>query len=323
MEVTITNTDKIELHFGASTVLEASEIIAEARWFEDIGFEYIAAGEHFMRGQPPGITHAALPLLSVAAGATENIRLLTSILLTPFYHPLVLAKLTATIDIASGGRLTLGVGVGGEFPVEYNAVGLNIIHRGRQTNECLEIVRKLWTGESVTFHGKSFDIDNVSINPPSFQKPHPPVWVAGRRDVAMVRAVRHGDGWLPYFYSPERYRDSVIKINALALNEGKSLDNFQWGFFPYISIYPTIEEAASVAAEALGGRYLYGGDFIDIVKNYCVLGPPKTCIERLKEYIDAGARHIIFSVAAPEEERARHISTIVSEIIPGLKQSYY
>jgi len=322
MEGVVINTEKIELHFGASTVLDASDIIAESRWFEDIGFEYIAAGEHFMRGQPPDVTHATLPLLSVAAGATEKIRVLTSILLTPFYHPLVLAKLTATLDIASGGRLTLGVGVGGEFPVEYNAAGLSVDNRGRQTNECLEILRKLWTGESVTFHGQCFDIDNVSINPPSFQKPHPPVWVAGRRDVAMKRALRLGDGWLPYFYSPERYIDSVSKIKAMALNEGKSLDNFQWGFFPYISIYPTVDEAATVAAEALGGRYLYGGNFIDIVKNYCILGSPSTCIERLKEYIDAGARHIIFSVAAPIDERARHIETIVSEIIPGLKQSY-
>ena len=83
-----------------------------------------------MRGQPPGVTHASLPLLAVAAGATENIRLLTSILLTPFYHPLMLAKLTTTLDIASSGRLTLGIGVGGEFPAEYEAAGIDVKYRG-------------------------------------------------------------------------------------------------------------------------------------------------------------------------------------------------
>ncbi|HZA23771.1 MAG TPA: LLM class flavin-dependent oxidoreductase, partial [Dehalococcoidia bacterium] len=113
-----------ELHFGASMVLGASEATAEARWLEDLGYDYIAAGEHFMRGNPPGATNAALPLLAVAAGATEKIRVLSSILLTPFYHPLMLAKLSTTLDIASGGRLTLGVGVGGEFPVEFQAAGL-------------------------------------------------------------------------------------------------------------------------------------------------------------------------------------------------------
>ena len=303
-------------------MLGASEIIAEARWLEDLEFEYIAAGEHFMRGQPPGVTHASLPLLAVAAGATENIRLLTSILLTPFYHPLMLAKLTTTLDIASSGRLTLGIGVGGEFPAEYEAAGIDVKYRGRITNECLYLLRELWTGNPVTYQSRFFDLQNVSINPPVFQTPTVPIWVAGRRDPAMKRAVRYGNGWLPYFYSPERYTDSVHKIKIIAEEESKSLDQFQWGFFPYIAIYPTVEEAAQVAAEALGGRYLYGGDFIDIVKNYCILGPPQTCIERLSKYVEAGARHIIFSVAAPREDRARHIETIANEIIPGLKELY-
>ncbi len=134
----------------------------------------------------------------------------------------------------------------------------------------------------------------------------------------MLRAARFGDGWLPYFYSPERYRGSVTKITEFAGEADRNLSDFQWAFFPYISIYSTEEEAANVAAEALGGRYLYGGDFVNIVRNYCLLGTPEQCVERLREYIDAGARHIIFSVAAPPEDRVRHIATIAEEIIPRL-----
>jgi probable F420-dependent oxidoreductase len=305
-----------ELHFGASMVLSAAETVAEARWMEDLGYEYISAGEHFMRGSPPGPTQAALPLLAVAAGATEKIRLLSSILLTPFYHPLVLAKLSATLDIASGGRLTLGVGVGGEFPAEFQAAGLNVKQRGRRTNECLEVMRRLWVGDRVSYQGRHFQLDDVALNPLPAQQPHPPIWVAGRRDAAMLRAARYGDGWLPYFYNPERYRDSVAKITQFASDESRDLSNFQWAFFPYISIYPTAEEAAQVAAEALGGRYLYGGDFINIVRNYCLLGTPEQCIQHLQEYVNAGAKYIIFSVACPKEDRPRHIETIASEIIP-------
>ncbi len=308
-----------ELHFGSSAALGAAEIAAEARWLEDLGFEYISVGEHFMRGNPPGATHAALPLLGVAAGATDNIRVLSSIILTPFYHPLILAKLTTTLDIASRGRLTLGVGVGGEFPVEFEAVGLNVSQRGRRTDECLEALRLLWQQENVSFHGRHFQLAGVGINPRPNQKPHPPVWVAGRRDAAMRRAVRHGDGWLPYFYSPARYLESAQKIGEIADQEGKDLADFQWGFFPYISIYPTVEEAAEVAAQALGGRYLYGGDFLNIVRNYCLLGTPQDCAQRLQEYIEAGARHIVFSIACPPEERARHIETIAGEVIPLVK----
>jgi probable F420-dependent oxidoreductase len=308
-----------ELHFGASMVLGASEVAAEARWLEDLGYEYISAGEHFMRGNPPGVTHAAIPLLAVAAGATERIRVLSSIVLTPFYHPLMLAKLSTTLDIASGGRFTLGVGVGGEFPVEFQAAGLNVRQRGRRTDECLDVVRRLWTQERVSYQGRHFQMEDVSINPRPAQQPHPPVWVAGRRDAAMRRAARYGDGWLPYFYSPERYRSSVDQITQMAREEDRDLSGFQWAFFPYIAIYPTAEEAARVAAQALGGRYLYGGDFVNIVENYCLLGPPERCIERLQEFIDAGARHIIFSVACPREERPRHIETIAGEIIPHFR----
>ncbi len=310
---------KTDLHFGSSAALGASEIVAEARWLEELGFEYISVGEHFMRGSPPGATHAALPLLAVAAGATESIRLLSSIILTPFYHPLMLAKFTATLDIASHGRLTLGVGVGGEFPVEFEAAGLNPRQRGRRTDECLAVLRRLWTGEPVSYQGRHFQLDDASINPKPVQLPHPPVWVAGRRDAAMLRAVRLGDGWLPYFYSPERYRDSVEKITRFAAEEGRGLAGFQWGLFPYISIYPTEEEAAHTAAEALGGRYLYGGDFLNIVRSYCLLGTPEQCAQRLQEYIDAGARHIVFSIACPREDRERHIDAIANQVIPLVK----
>jgi alkanesulfonate monooxygenase SsuD/methylene tetrahydromethanopterin reductase-like flavin-dependent oxidoreductase (luciferase family) len=223
------------------------------------------------------------------------------------------------LDIASGGRLTLGVGVGGEFPVEFEAAGLNVKQRGRRTNECLDVMRRLWTGQRVTYNGRHFQLADASISPQPTQRPHPPIWIAGRRDAAMRRAVRHGDGWLPYFYTPERYRDSVNRIGELAVKERRDLSDFQWAFFPYISIYPTVAEAAQVAAEALGGRYRYGGDFVNIVQNYCLLGTPQQCIQRLQAYIDAGVRHVIFSVACPREDRARHIETIASAIIPHFR----
>ena len=107
------------IHFGANLALEVGQTARQARWMEELGFEYFSAGEHFMRGDPPGPTHASLPVLAVAAGATSKIRLLSSIVLAPFYHPLVLARMTATLDAASNGRLTLGVGIGGEYPVEF------------------------------------------------------------------------------------------------------------------------------------------------------------------------------------------------------------
>ena len=309
----------LDLHFGAGLALGVGETARQARWMENLGYEYFSAGEHFMRGNPPGPTHAALPVLAVAAGATDQMRVLSSIILTPFYHPLVLARTTATLDAASGGRLTLGVGVGGEFPVEFEAAGLRVNQRGRRTDECLEVMRKLWTGEKVTFSGRHFQLTDAMINPAPVQKPNPPVWVSGRRDAAMARAAKFGDGWMPYFYDAPRYRDSVEKIKGFAAEAGRDISGFQWAHFPYIAIYPTELQAAEVAAEQLGGRYLYGGEFLDIVRKYCLLGTVENCIEQLQEYIDAGARHIIFSISCPREDRERHLETIAKELIPHFR----
>ena len=312
-------THKSELHFGAVLGLGVEETAAEARWLEELGYEYVGSGEHFMRGNPPGPSSAVLPVLAVAAGATSTIRLLSSVVLIPFYHPTILAKLTSTLDIASGGRLMLGIGVGGEYPVEFQAAGISVRQRGGRTDECLEALKRLWTQEHVDYQGRYYKLDDVTIVPPPSQRPHPPVWVAGRRDAAMRRAVRYGDSWFPYLYSPERYRDSVEKINAFAAEEGRDLSGFQWANFQFMSIYDTREEAARVAARSLGMQYQYSGDFMDIVGRYCVLGSVEECVSRLEEYVEAGARHFLFSWACPPEDRTRHIETVANEIIPRLR----
>ena len=308
-----------ELHFGANLTLDIGETARQARWMEDLGYEYFSAGEHFMRGDPPGPSHASLPVLAVAAGATQSIRLLSSIVLAPCYHPLMLARMTASLDAASNGRLTLGIGIGGEYPVEFEASGLQIKQRGSRTNECLEVLRQLWTGESVTFSGRHFQLNDARINPPPTQIPHPPVWVSGRREAAMRRAARFGEGWVPYFFDPPRYRNSVEKIRGFAEETGRSLDDFQWGYFPYISIYPTEQKAAEVAASRLGSQYLYGGEFINIVRRYCLLGTVEQCAEQLNEYLEAGARHIVFSITCLPEDRERHLEEIASKLMPLIR----
>ncbi len=305
-----------ELHFGAVIGLGIEETAAEARWLEELGYEYVSMGEHFMRGDPPGESSAALPILAVAAGATTRIRLLSGVVLLPFYHPTILAKLTTTLDIASGGRLILGVGVGGEFPVEFEAAGISVRQRGSRSDECLDALKRLWTQESADFQGRHFRFQGVTITPPPTQQPHPPIWVAGRRDAAMNRAVRFGDGWFPYLYSPKRYGDSVKKINLMADERGRDLSDFQWANFQFISIRDTEEEAAQVAARAIGSRYLYYGDLMRIVRSHCVLGPVENCIRRIEEYVEAGVTHFIFNWACPLEDRPRHAETVASEIIP-------
>jgi alkanesulfonate monooxygenase SsuD/methylene tetrahydromethanopterin reductase-like flavin-dependent oxidoreductase (luciferase family) len=239
------------------------------------------------------------------------VRLVPSILLAPLYHPVMLAKLTATLDIASGGRLTLGVGVGGEYPVEFEAMGVPVQERGARMNEVLRLLKRLWTEEHVTNEGRFYPLNDVTLLPRPLQQPHPPIWVAGRREAAMRRAVRYGDGWLPYFYSPERYRDSVERITAIAKETNRDLSGFQWAHYAFISIYDSREEAAR-----LGGRYSSRADMASIIGQYAILGTVADCIRRMEEYIEAGARYFTFTWSCKPEDVDRHIETVTREIIP-------
>ena len=311
--------NRAALQFGAVLGLGIQETAAEAKWLEDLGYTYVGCGEHFMRGDPPSDTGLSLPQLAVAAGATQNIRLVSSVVLLPFYHPTVLAKVVATLDIASGGRLTLGVGVGGEFPMEFRAAGLDHRRRGARADECLDITERLLSGQRVDHRGRHYCVEDASLAPLPTQEPRPPVWVAGRREAAMRRSVRYGDGWFPYLYSPERYRDSVQTIVSLAGESGRDLAGFQWTCFQFLALYPTREEAARTAAAAMGGNYLYSGDFMDLVERYCVLGPAEECADRLAQYVDAGVRHFVFSWACPPEDKPRHMEEVASLVIPLLR----
>lgn len=312
----------MELHFGGSLPRELSATATWARTLEDAGLEYAATGEHFMRGNPPLPTGLALPVLGVAAGATSHIRLLSSIVLTPLYHPVMLAKLAATIDGASGGRLTLGIGIGGEFPVEFQALSVPVKERGPRTNESLPLIKRLWTEEHVTHNGRFYQLDDVTLRPQPTQRPHPPIWVSGRREGAMRRAARFGEGWFPYFYSPAQYRDSVTRIRAFAAEAGRDLTGFHWAHFASISIADTVEDAARIAAERLGSRYSSRAEMISVVGATSILGPVDACIERIAEYIEAGARHIIFSWQCKPEDTAHQIALLTREIIPALRERF-
>jgi probable F420-dependent oxidoreductase len=309
----------VDIHFGGNLPGEMSATAAGARQLEDLGFEYAATGEHFMRGNPPLPTGIALPVLGVAAGATTRIRLLSAIALTPLYHPVMLAKLAATLDVASGGRLTLGVGIGGEFPVEFEAMGVPVTERGARTDESLSLLKRLWTEQHVRHTGRFYRLDDVTLSPPPVQRPHPPIWVSGRREGAMRRAARFGDGWFPYFYSPAQYRESVARITAMAQEAGRDLGGFQWAHLAFLCIADTREDAARIAAERLGGRYTSRAEMLSLVGSYCILGPVQECVRQVEAYIDAGARHIIFGWYGRPDDISRQMETAVREIIPAVR----
>ncbi|MEL6986182.1 MAG: LLM class flavin-dependent oxidoreductase, partial [Actinomycetota bacterium] len=157
--------------FGLAEGLLGNTVTA-ARQAEELGFDYLSTGEHLMfHGPVPN----GLISLAAAAGATERIKLFSSITLVPLYPPALLAKQVAMLDVVSQGRFTLGVGVGGEFPKEFDAVGVPVTERGARTNEALEVIDRLLTERDVSFDGRFTTLDEVSLSPKQIQQPRPKI----------------------------------------------------------------------------------------------------------------------------------------------------
>jgi probable F420-dependent oxidoreductase len=301
------------VEFGLS--LSSMTSIAEfARNAEAMGFDYLTCGEHLMFHGPIG---NSLIALSAAATATEKIKLMSTVVLVPLYGPAMLAKMTAVLDVVSHGRFHFGIGVGGEFPREFEAAGVPVNERGPRTNEALEVIKRLWTEKKVTFSGRFSNFKEVTLDPPPAQKPHPPIWVAGRQDSAMKRAAKYANGWLPYMYTPEQLASSVSKITDFGRQYGRDLSGFHHGLFIFTSVYKDRDKAREVAARQVGRNYAQ--DFSQKAGRYLLFGTPEDCVKRLKEYVDAGARTVVIANACPREDLDGNLKLIAEEIMPALR----
>src|SRR5512147_2337383 len=187
----------------------ARGIKAFARTVEDLGFDSLFITDHLLAARRFYSASFLEPLasLAVAAGVTERVRLGTSILIMPLRNPVLLAKELATLQFLSGDRVVLGAGVGWN-DAEYEAVGVHKSERGKRTDEMLDIMLPLLEGETVTYHGRYYSVDDVSIEPRASVRPE--VWIGGGSQLAdpkspdlprFVDAVKarvlRSDGWIP------------------------------------------------------------------------------------------------------------------------------
>ena len=281
---------------------------------ESMGFDYLCSGEHMMFHGP---TPNSLINLAVAAGATKKIKLMSTVVLLPLYPAMIVAKFASILDVASEGRYHMGIGVGGEFPKEFEACGVPVKQRGSRSNEALEVITKLWTEKKVTFNGRYTKLTEVTMEPRPVQKPHPPIWVAGRKEPAMRRAALYAQGWIPYMYTPEMLHESIEKIMRFGKEAGRDMSTFRPGLFIFASVYPDREKAKEQAAKALGGTYAQ--DFSKIAGRYTLYGNPDDCRKRLKEYVDAGAGTVLVSWACRQEDIAENMRLVAEEVVPAFR----
>ncbi len=260
-----------------------------AQTAEALGYDSIWAGDHISYRNP--ILDVVVALTTFAA-VTERITLGAGVVLLPLRHPSVVAKEFSSLDYVSGGRLILGVGVGGEGAKDFEAVGVPVGQRGARTNEAMRALRALFSG-SGTFSGRYFAFEGIEIEPRPAQAGGPPLWVGGRSEPAIERAATLGDGWIPLWVSPERFAAGCEQLSEHVV--------------PAVALPAHVGERRHLYEHL---RQRYSGDFSEhVVDRYCIAGSPEECAARLREYLDAGARHVVFNVCEPEDvERLREVA---------------
>ena len=259
------------------------------------------------------------PLLQLAQAAVLSRRLVfgTDVFLLPLRHPTPIAKQVSTLDHLTEGRFIFGVGVGGEFPKEYEACGVPLNERGARLSESLTIMRKLWTGEPVSHAGKFFTFEGVKMQPPPRQPGGPPIWCGGRADPALRRIGRMTDGWMSYVVTPDMYRQGLEKIATAASEAARTFDRgFGTAHLLFTRIDDTYEKALDAATISLSQRYAM--DFRKAAQRYCALGTPQDVVETIFKFQQAGVRHLILDFVGPYEERDQQIERFAAEAMPLL-----
>lgn len=178
-----------------------------ARRADELGYDMINVPEHFVIPTShvdlsgPHYLHSTAAQ-AYLAGATQRIRIGTSVTILPLQHPIVMAKALATADWMSSGRIVVTFGVGW-LEEEFRALGVPFHERGRMSDEYLAAMIELWTAERPSFEGRYVSFGDVVFEPKPFQKPHLPIWMGGDSDAALERAARFASGWIPFLTRPE------------------------------------------------------------------------------------------------------------------------
>ena len=212
-------------------------------------------------------------ILGVVGGATERLRLVTSVLVLPYRNPVLTAKMVASLDVLCGGRVTLGIGVGW-LKEEFTALGSpDFDRRGAVSDEWIAIFKQLWTTSPASFAGEFYQYENIRCEPFPLQKPHPPIWIGGHSGAALRRTARYGDGWHPVGaiaavpLPPQELRTHLDTLKQLTEAEGRDPNALT------ISYKAPLYDTA--ICEPSGARKLFSGtaqEIADDIRTFAAIG---------------------------------------------------
>jgi probable F420-dependent oxidoreductase len=252
-----------------------------------------------------------LTILGAAAGATQKIRLGTSVLLAGLRHPALLAKAVATLDFISNGRITLGVGFGSRES-DFSAIEVPWEGRGSRAVEGVQLMKRLWTEENVTHKGRFFNVQNLTLGPRPIQKPIP-IWTGGSAEVALKRAGTWANGFICGSSAIPDFSSTWEKVAQYARAVGRDPKEIEKAGLTFIAVNDDKSRAVETIA-AYVQRY-YGRSRGDL-ENTCVVGSPTACAERIQAFFSRGLDTLIIGVADPDP---RQLDLFGEKVLPKLK----
>jgi probable F420-dependent oxidoreductase len=295
---------------------------------ETLGFEAAVTIDHLLT-TPPAYTCTWLEpiaLLSALAGVTDRIRLGTMVLVLPLRNPVYFAKEWATLDVLSGGRSILGVGVGWAEE-EFALMGVPRQERGRRTEEALELIRKLWAGDRVSYAGRHYQVRDLTIDPKPVQQPHPPIWIGGGSqpfekiygqhvaDVTPVlrRVARYADAWVPHSSAtPEMVARDWEVIDRTASEFGRKPADIRVVYSNFVHVLGRGDRP-----EAVAGRFrTFSGMDLAYWQEHYLLGEADAVAERINRRIAAVGGRVDWVVLNPVDWDLDQLERLAADVLP-------
>lgn len=300
---------KDEIPFGVALPYRSFDPVAVpllieiAQRAENLGYQDLWVAENTI-GYPPSLD--GLSLLTYVSAVTSTIGLGIAVVVLPLHSPLEMAHRVGTLDYLSGGRAILGVGIGAV--THYPAFGIPIEHRVTRFRESIELIKKLWTDEYVTFDGRIYSVEHTMVGPRPIQQPHPPIWLGGDHPDNLRRAATLAQGWMGSgASSTARFAESTAILRNELEMAGRDPATFPiskrlWMFVD--------EDPARARAEVdrwLGA--LYGSS--NAVDEFGVWGTPAQVGEQIAALIESGANHLLLNPVSHHREQIEVIAEMV------------
>ena len=268
----------------------------------DSFYPYAADGVATFRPDEP--YYEPLSALNFLAGCTHRVRLGTHVLIIPYRNPVLAAKMLATLDTLSEGRVILGAGVGW-MEEEFQALGLDTFHqRGAVTNEYLRLFKELWTSAEPDFQGEYYQVSGSGFHPQPVQRPHPPIWIGGHSSAALRRAAELGDGWMPIglrppaILEPDELAAKIAQLRRYTARSGRAED----AVTPCFSTNIQFNRSPGATRRLMSGR-------------------PEQIAADLRLYQDVGVRNFVVGFAADSVAGQREcLEQFSREVMPLIPQ---